>query len=251
MRICFNPNKDAVLVENNFFHQVIVSVYIPNPEGYFKDSFSVIKLCLNSLLATCHSQTFFTIANKGSCSEVVQYLNEFFAEGKIYEVIHSRTIGKLNAVSKALAGGQFTLITVTYTDVLFLNDWQKETYKVFNIFPKAVGVRPTPSFKAFKTHTSNIWFNYIENGSIPFNVVYCIGAGKPNLLLSPYYNETRRLLGDDYPFWSEVGDVNRISELIQKKYKLMLEPYKYDNLLYYSASSRLKITFEKLIKNNS
>ena len=61
MRIGFNPHKDKIQVASDYFHQVIIPVYIPNQEGYFKDSFSILKLCLNSLFKTSHIQTYFTV----------------------------------------------------------------------------------------------------------------------------------------------------------------------------------------------
>lgn len=41
-------------------------------------------------------------------------------------------------------------------------------------------------------------------------------ANKPILLLSPYYSETKRLLGNDYPYWSEANDENKIAKLISE-----------------------------------
>jgi hypothetical protein len=92
---------------------------------------------------------------------------------------------------------------------------------------------------------------YIHNGNKPFDEVYhlqknvsvniileakgeispflpakfphCIEANKIILSLAPYYSETRRLLGKDYEFWSEVDDVKRIALLIGTLYQLWKE----------------------------
>ncbi len=89
---------------------------------------------------------------------------------------------------------------------------------------------------------------YIHNGNVPFDEVYllqkkasaniileakseispflpgkfphCVEANKLILSLAPYYSETRRLLGDDYEYWSEVDDVKKIAGLIEKLYQL-------------------------------
>ncbi|MGK4569294.1 hypothetical protein [Flavobacterium sp. 3HN19-14] len=89
---------------------------------------------------------------------------------------------------------------------------------------------------------------YIHNGSIPFDLIYnlqqhtsinvileakseispflpakfphCVAADKPIFLLSPYYSETKRLLGNDYSFWSEVDDVEKIAAIIGQLYDL-------------------------------
>lgn len=98
---------------------------------------------------------------------------------------------------------------------------------------------------------------YIFNGSIPFDEVFflqknasvnvvleakseispflpakfphCIAANTAILSLAPYYSETRRLLGDDYPYWSEQDDVSKIASHIEKLYQLWKQNP--DNLL--------------------
>jgi len=58
---------------------------------------------------------------------------------------------------------------------------------------------------------------------LPGKFPHCVSANKPILLLAPYYSETRRLLGGNYPYISEVDDVTEIAVLIEKLYKLWLE----------------------------
>jgi hypothetical protein len=159
MRVGFNPNKDKIQEPNEFFHQVIVPIYIPHQEGYFKDSFIILQYCLNSLFKTSHTKTYFTIVNNGSCDVVVDYLNSLHQENKIQELIHTTNIGKLNAVLKGITGQRFPLITITDADVLFLNDWQKATYEIFESFPKAGVVSTTPNSKMFRYLTSNLLFD--------------------------------------------------------------------------------------------
>lgn len=171
MRQGFNPNKDQKLPTSSYLHQVIIPVYIPNNENYFKDSFSILKICLESLFQTSNPKTYFTVANNGSCIEVVNYLNELLRLNKIQEVIHVTAIGKLNSILKGISGHKFPLITITDADVLFLNDWQNETYRVFEAFPKAGAVCPTPSSKSFKTHTANIWFDLFFSKRLYFTPV--------------------------------------------------------------------------------
>ncbi|MGL3001279.1 glycosyltransferase family A protein [Flavobacterium sp. RSSB_23] len=160
MRIGFNPNKDRLQEPNDFYHQVIIPVHIPNQEGYFKDSFKILQLCLESLLKTSHSKTYIVLVNNGSCIEVINYLDDLYQQGKIHELIHTSPIGKLNAILKGLAGHNFDLVTISDADVLFLNDWQKETYTVFENFKKAGVVSPVPSSKMLKQFTGNI---YLDN----------------------------------------------------------------------------------------
>lgn len=98
---------------------------------------------------------------------------------------------------------------------------------------------------------------YIYNGNVAFDIVYnlqqkvsvniileskseispflpakfphCVEANKVILSLAPYYSETRRLLGNEYEYWSEVDDVEKIAALIEKLYQLWKQNP--DNLL--------------------
>lgn len=171
MRVGFNPHKDKVQEASDFFHQVVIPVYIPNQEGYFKDSFSILKLCLNSLFKTSHIQTYFTVVNNGSCCEVRDYLDDLFQNGKIHEVIHTTNIGYINAMLKGITGQQFPYITNADADVLFLENWQEATYEIYKVFPKTGAVSPTPNSKMLKFLTANIFFEKGLTQNISFSEV--------------------------------------------------------------------------------
>jgi hypothetical protein len=64
---------------------------------------------------------------------------------------------------------------------------------------------------------------------LPAKFTHCVEANTSIFLLAPYYSETRRLLGNDYPYWSEVDDVEKIAVLIEKLYQLWKQNP--DNLL--------------------
>jgi glycosyltransferase involved in cell wall biosynthesis len=53
---------------------------------------------------------------------------------------------------------------------------------------------------------------------LPGKFPHCVQAGKPILLLGPYYSECRRLLGEEYSWWSEIDDEERIAEIINELY---------------------------------
>jgi hypothetical protein len=166
MRVGFNPHKDKIQTASEYMHQIIIPVYIPNLEGYFKDSFEILGLCLDSLFKTIHKKTCITIINNGSCIEIVDYLNNLFQENKIQEVIHTTNIGKLNAVLKGISGNSFPLITVSDADVLFLNGWQEASYSVFDAFPKTGAVCPTPSSRSLRTYTANVYWDLFFSSKI-------------------------------------------------------------------------------------
>ncbi|MFN3754447.1 glycosyltransferase family A protein [Flavobacterium sp.] len=171
MRIGKNPQIAKSLQTPDYFHQVIVPVYIPNNEDYFKDSFNVFKITVDSLLKTCHAQTFISIVNNGSSAEVEAYLEKLYENGDIHELIQTNNIGKVNAVNKALVGQSFPLVTITDADVLFLNDWQKSVYEVLEAFPKAGAVCTTPNSRTLKKLTENIYFDNFFSKSLRFTQV--------------------------------------------------------------------------------
>jgi hypothetical protein len=47
-----------------------------------------------------------------------------------------------------------------------------------------------------------------------------VQADKVILALTPYYSETKRLLGDDYIYWAEIDHMEKIASLIEKLYVL-------------------------------
>jgi hypothetical protein len=55
---------------------------------------------------------------------------------------------------------------------------------------------------------------------LPGKFPHCIEANKVLLSLAPYYSETRRLLGNDYPYWAEADDVVAIAAHISAMYQL-------------------------------
>jgi glycosyltransferase involved in cell wall biosynthesis len=198
MRIGYNPHKDKTQTVSDFIHQVIIPVYIPNQEGYFKDSFEILKLCLDSLFKTIHDKTYVSVVNNGSCDLIVDYLNKLHKANKIQEVIHTTNVGKLNAVLKGILGNSFALITVSDADVLFLNGWQEASYAVFEAFPKAGAICPTPSSRSLRTYTANVYWDLFFS-----NKVKCTQVVNPDALQM---------------FGLSVGDANFYNPIQLKKY---------------------------------
>ena len=188
MRLGFNPNKDQETANLTYSHQIIIPVYIPIQNDYFKNSLAILKLCLESLFLTTHKKTFITVVNNGSCDEVKNYLQELYSEKKIHEILETSNIGKLNAILKGIVGHNFPLITITDSDVLFLNGWQKATYSIFENFPKAGLVCPTPSSRSLRTYTSNIYWDNFFSKKLAFSKVknplalknFAISVGNPD-----------------------------------------------------------------------
>ena len=172
MRVGFNPNKDRNLVKSKYFHKIVIPVYIPNFNGYFKDSFQIFKICLNSLYKTIHQQTYIAIATNGCCDEVIEFVNNEYNSGRVNEVVHHKeNIGKINSILKSLSGTNETLVTITDADVLFCNGWQEATYEIFSVFPKAGVVSTTPGSKSYGKYDAIFYWDYFFSKKLRFTDV--------------------------------------------------------------------------------
>lgn len=200
MRIGFNPAKDKLIGKSDYSHQIIIPVYIPNFENYYKDSFRIFKACLDSLIATIHDNTFISIVNNGSCPEVKDFLDNLLIQGSINELVHTENIGKLNAILKAISGHNIPIITISDSDVYFCQNWQEETYKIFNTFPKAGTVGLVPQFNMFSNHCTNTIFDNFSNKNFQFYKVE-----EPEKMQKFYKSIGWKINKDHYYFDSILG----------------------------------------------
>lgn len=157
--------------EQNNFHQIIVPVYLPELKGYYEHGLEILKLCVKSIYLTVHNKTFISVINNGSCKAVREYLDQCLKEDKIHEIIHTSSIGKINAIAKGLSGHEFDLVTITDADVLFTNGWQEAVYDIYKTFPKAGMVGTTPNSKMLKHYTENVHFDNLLNKNFKFREV--------------------------------------------------------------------------------
>ena len=173
MRIGINPEKENKEIKDKIYHLVVVTVYIPDFEGYFAGSFEVFKLCLESLLLTVHSQTRITIYNNNCHKDVKTYIDKKYYESEyIDQVFHSKkNVGKINAILASVKGNLEKLITVSDADVFFKNRWQFGVEKLFVNFPEAGMISPLPSSKSMLSYTSNNWFYSLFKGNLSFEKV--------------------------------------------------------------------------------
>jgi len=85
---------------------------------------------------------------------------------------------------------------------------------------------------------------------LPGKFPHCIQSKRPVLLLGPYYSESKRLLGEEYPYWSEVNDFEKIQLIIielyenwkKNKNRIMDRP----DLKYYLSADFLRKTIVEL-----
>ncbi len=89
---------------------------------------------------------------------------------------------------------------------------------------------------------------------LPAKFPHCVEANKAIISLAPYYSEIRRLLGNDYPYWTEVDSVEKIAIIIEELYYLWkqnpdnLQLNRSDLIEYLSADYLKKILLN--LENN-
>lgn len=174
MRVGSNPEKFNKEIKNSVYHRIVIPVYIPNFEGYFKNAFEIFQFNIESLLLTVHEKSRITIYNNCSNSKTKNYIDSLYAKHEtIDQVFHSKqNLGKINAILASVKGNLEPLITITDSDVFFKHDWQKEVESVFINFPNAGMVSPVPNSKAYKSFTSSNWYvGFLGKGKIKFEKV--------------------------------------------------------------------------------
>ena len=172
MRIGSNPAKEDKVESDNSYHRIVVPVYIPNLDAFFKESLNVLKLSLKSLYTTVHSKTKISVASNGCCKEVNDFLNNELDENRIDELyIIKLGIGKINSLYKVINSVKEPLITITDADVLFSTGWQNSVEKIFIDYPKTGMVCPFSYSKGFRDLTSNIYFDNLFNKKISVNKI--------------------------------------------------------------------------------
>lgn len=155
MRIGRRPEQENKITYQSY-HKIIVPIYVPNLEGYFKDGLRITQLCIESLILTKHEKAVLVVINNNSCKEVVEFLQKKFEDGGIDSLLHhKRNLGKIDAVIPIAKSSQEELITITDGDVLFEPGWMQAVEEIFNVFPEAGMVSPVPNGIAFTKYTSN------------------------------------------------------------------------------------------------
>jgi hypothetical protein len=157
MRLGSNPQKQERKVTLTTHHRIVVVVYIPNEEGFYKDSFEVFKMCIDSLVSTLNSKALLTIVNNGSQKKVADFLNLYLEEKKIDTLIsHNTNIGKIDALIGAARGAREKYITLADSDILFVKGWQEKVEEVFAKFPNVGSVSPIPVRTGLYAGTSSV-----------------------------------------------------------------------------------------------
>jgi hypothetical protein len=87
---------------------------------------------------------------------------------------------------------------------------------------------------------------------LPGKFPHCVAANKPILLLAPKKSEVRRLLGEDYPYYTEVDKEDSIQKIIEELYKRWeKDPNEHrlnrPDLVDYLSENQLKLKLNKIL----
>lgn len=168
MRVGMNPQKQSKKIQLKYQHRLIIVVFIPSLDGYYKNVLDVFKLCLDSAISTTNSNCAITVVNNASCNEVAEYLNIKLNDNAIDTVIHHKeNIGKIDALIGAARGSREPIITVSDVDILFKNGWQTEIENVFSTIKNVASVSPIPC-KNFINYETSSTFSQILSKKVKF-----------------------------------------------------------------------------------
>lgn len=135
---------------------VAVLNYIPYQEGYFSESFAVLRCCLGSILANTKLPYDLMVFDNGSCVEVKQYLLELQAAGEIqYLVFSEKNVGKGGAWEFIFNAAPGDILAYSDNDAYFYEGWLEESLRVLETYPQVgmVTARPLRTIPELSTST--------------------------------------------------------------------------------------------------
>lgn len=172
MRKDHNKQKDKIANATTALHRVIIPIYIPNEEEYYKDAFDVFLLCIKSLRMTSASNLQISVCSNGCSDAVNKKLFKLYEDNLIDDlVIERKNTGKINSILRVIRTAEERFITITDADVMFLNNWENSVFEVFESFHKAAVVSPMPVFRTQNHYTSNLIFDYFFSKRLKFSTV--------------------------------------------------------------------------------
>jgi glycosyltransferase involved in cell wall biosynthesis len=133
-----NPsrNRDSGLTPKRVTATVLT--HVPHGEGYFEHRFEVLRLCIESIIATAANEVDVMVFDNASSPQVVEYLTGLKADNRIqYLTLSSRNIGKMDALQMIFRSAPGEIIAYSDDDVLFLPGWLDAHLQILETFPGA------------------------------------------------------------------------------------------------------------------
>jgi glycosyltransferase involved in cell wall biosynthesis len=145
MRQGQNPAKMGLKAYQSKRLGVALLSYIPNQEGFFKNSLEILKYQIASIHAAT-SDFDLLVFDNGSCSEVREELLRLHTSGLIHTLFLSQfNIGKVGAINWLLSAMPNDWICYSDGDMFFRTGWLENSLAIFDAFPSAglVFAQPT------------------------------------------------------------------------------------------------------------
>jgi len=156
--MCDNPNHKKVTITS--------IVYIPTQDGYWSESFEVLKLFFQSLLENTHVPFDLMVLDNGSCVEVQDYLINMQRKEIIqYLILSEINLRKTGALSFLLSIAPGEYISYADSDVYFLPGWLDESLRVLEAFPEAGRVTALPMCGGDQTKNQPHAFRTVQHDS--------------------------------------------------------------------------------------
>ncbi len=146
MREGINPEKSTGKLLQHASHRIILPVYIPSSGEYHAQSLDVLKLCLQSLMASIDSSVSkITVIDNDSRADVNEYLQALSHEKKIDRLVSQvENRGKVEPVIREAVSANEPFITISDADTFFYPGWIQATVDIFKNFERVSVVSPIP-----------------------------------------------------------------------------------------------------------
>jgi glycosyltransferase involved in cell wall biosynthesis len=126
-------------------------IFIPDLNGYFKERFDVMKICLGSLIMhTDKNIADILIFDQGSCEEVINYLLKLRDKGDITHLfLSSKNLGYNGAKNYIYSICQSEYLCWADDDVFFFPDWLEKSLQIAKTYPNIGTVCGSPTSNKF------------------------------------------------------------------------------------------------------
>jgi hypothetical protein len=135
---------------------ICVITHVPFMSGYWKDSFDVLKVSLESMILNTQLNVDIFVFDNGSCEKVRSYLMDLLAQGKInYLLLSDRNVGKCEAWNMLFGAVQSEFILYSDCDVYFYPGWETAHLEIFDKFNDVGMVTGMPIRDNVEVYTSS------------------------------------------------------------------------------------------------
>jgi len=171
MRLGQNPAKMGLKAYQPKRLGMALLSYIPNQEGFFKNSLEVLKYQIASIHAAT-SDFDLLVFDNGSCPEVREELHQLQISGLIHLLFISQfNIGKIGAINWILSAMPNDWICYADGDIFFRPGWLEKSLDIFEAFPAAGLVFAQPIFFDSLRGTGQAYHQLEADGRYHFSQV--------------------------------------------------------------------------------